>query len=127
MNNQEIINEYGECTRDQMLEYLKKVQVLQRKAAGKMTVWVNTSNDSGAIFGGIVREAQINIDLTIMNVYGDDDYNKNWSLYQYLSLTKNEKIFTDFKKTLEQLVKDFDKEWNRRRSAYINRHGRDCV
>lgn len=127
MNNQEIINEYGECTRDQMLEYLKKAQVLQRKAAGKMTVWVNTSNDSGAIFGGIVREAQINIDLTIMNVFGDDDYNKNWSLYQFLPLNKNENIFTDFKKTLEQLVKDFDKEWNRRRSAYINRHGRDCV
>lgn len=127
MNNQEIINEYGECTRDQMLEYLKKTQELQRKAAGKMTVWVNTSNDSGAIFGGIVREAQINIDLTIMNVFGDDDYNKSWSLYQFLSLNKNEKIFTDFKKTLEQLVKDFDKEWNRRRSAYINRHGRDCV
>lgn len=127
MNNQEIINEYGECTRNQMLEYLKKAQELQRKAAGKMTVWVNTSNDSGAIFGGIVREAQINIDLTIMNVFGDDDYNKNWSLYQFLSLNKNEKIFTDFKKTLEQLVKDFDKEWNRRRSAYINRHGRDCV
>ncbi len=127
MNNQEIINEYGECTRDQMLEYLKKVQALQRKAAGKMTVWVNTSNDSGAIFGGIVREAQINIDLTIMNVFGDDDYNKDWSLYQFLSLNKNEKIFTDFKKTLEQLVKDFDKEWNRRRTAYINRHGRDCV
>lgn len=127
MNNQEIINEYGECTRNQMLEYLKKAQALQRKAAGKMTVWVNTSKDSGAIFGGIVREAQINIDLTIMNVFGDDDYNKNWSLYQFLSLTENEKIFTDFKKTLEQLVKDFDKEWNRRRSAYINRHGRDCV
>ena len=127
MNNQEIINEYGECTRDQMLEYLKKAQALQRKAAGKMTVWVNTSNDSGAIFGGIVREAQINIDLTIMNVFGDDGYNKNWSLYQFLSLNKNEKIFTDFKKTLEQLVKDFDKEWNRRRTAYINRHGRDCV
>lgn len=32
-----------------------------------------------------------------------------------------------FKKTLEQLVKNFDKEWNRRRTAYINRHGRDCV
>lgn len=127
MNNQEIINEYGECTRNQMLEYLKKAQALQRKAAGKMNVWVNTSNDSGAIFGGIVREAQINIDLTIMNVFGDDDYNKNWSLYQFLSLNKNEKIFTDFKKTLEQLVKDFDKEWNRRRTAYINRHGRDCV
>jgi hypothetical protein len=127
MNNQEIINEYGECTRDQMLEYLKKAQALQRKAAGKMTVWVNTSNDSGAIFGGIVREAQISIDLTIMNVFGDDDYNKNWSLYQFYPLNKNEKIFTDFKKTLEQLVKDFDKEWNRRRTAYINRHGRDCV
>lgn len=127
MNNQEIINEYGECTRDQMLEYLKKVQALQRKAAGKITVWIHATNDSGAIFGGIVREAQINIDLTIMNVFGDDDYNKNWSLYQFLSLNKNENIFTDFKKTLEQLVEDFDKEWNRRRSAYINRHGRDCV
>ena len=127
MNNQEFINEYGECTRDQMLEYLKKVQTLQRKAAGKMTVWVNTSNDSGAIFGGIVRETQINIDITIMNVFGNDDYQKDWNLYQFCSLAKNEKIFTDFKKTLEQLVKNFDKEWNRRRTAYINRHGRDCV
>ena len=79
------MNEYGDCTREQMLAYLTKIQNLQKKAAGKMTVDVHLLHDSGAI------------------------------------------LFADFKKDIEQFIKDFDKEWKRRRANYIKRHGKDCV
>lgn len=100
MTRKDIENEFGDCTREQMLAYLTKVHELQRKTAGKMTVDVHLLNDHGAIFGGVVREPQISISITVMDV---------------------------FKKTVDQFVKDFDKEWNRRRENYIKRHGRDCV
>jgi len=127
MKKKEIENEYGDCTREQMLEYLTKIQNLQRKAAGKMTVDVYLLHDSGAIFGGVVREAQISICATIMDVFGQEDYQNSWDLYQFYPANKNDELFSDFKKTLEQFVKDFDKEWNRRRENYIKRHGKDCV
>ena len=122
MTEKEFNNEYGECTREQMLSYLTKIQNLQKKAAGKMTVDVHLLHDSGAIFGGVVREPEISISVTIMDVYGQDYYQKSWDLYQFCPANKNDELFLDFKKTLEQLVKDFDTEWNRRHLNYIERH-----
>ena len=55
MKAKELDYEYGECTREQMLAYLTKVQSLQKEAAGKMTVDVHLLNDHGAIFGGGVH------------------------------------------------------------------------
>jgi hypothetical protein len=127
MKAKELDYEYGECTREQMLAYLTKVQSLQKKAAGKMTVDVHLLNDHGAIFGGVVREPQISISITIMDVYDQEDYQKSWDLYQFYPANKNDELFADFKKDIEQFIKDFDKEWNRRRENYIKRHGKDCV
>jgi hypothetical protein len=110
-----------------MLTYLTKVHELQRKAAGKMTVEVYLLNDHCAIFGGVVREPQINISITVMNVFGQEDYQKSWSLCQFYPANKNDELFADFKKDIEQFIKDFDKEWNRRRTNYIKRHRKDCV
>ena len=110
------MNEYGDCTREQMLAYLTKIQNLQKKAAGKMTVDVHLLHDSGAIFGGVVREPEISICVTVMDVYDHEDY-----------ANKNDELFADFKKDIEQFIKDFDKEWKRRRANYIKRHGKDCV
>ena len=122
----EIENEYGKCSRGQMLTYLTKVQNLQKKAAGKMTVDVHLLNDHGAIFGGVVREPEISISITVMDVFGqEDDYQKSWDLYQFYPVNKNNELFFDFKNTLEKFVNDFDKEWNRRRRNYIKRHGED--
>ena len=53
MNEKEIMNEYGDCTREQMLAYLTKIQNLQKKAAGKMTVDVHLLHDSGAICASV--------------------------------------------------------------------------
>ncbi len=127
MTRKDIENELGDCTREQMLAYLNKVHELQRKAAGKMAVDVRLLNDHGAIFGGVVREPQISICITVMDVFGQEDYQKSWCLYQFYPVNKNNKILSDFKKTVFQFVKDFDKEWNRRRENYIKRHGKDCV
>ena len=110
-----------------MLAYLTKVHELQRKAAGKMTIDVHLLNDHGAIFGGVVREPEISISITVMDVFGQEDYQKSWDLYQFYPANKNNELLSDFKKTVDQFVKDFDKEWNRRRENYIKRHGRDCV
>ena len=127
MTKKEIENEYGDCTREQMLAYLTKVHELQRKAAGKITVDVHLLNDHGAIFGGVVREPEISISITVMDVFGQEDYQKSWDLYQFYPANKNNELLSDFKKTVDQFVKDFDKEWNRRRENYIKRHGEDCV
>lgn len=127
MTRKDIENEYGDCTREQMLAYLTKIQSLQKKAAGKMTVDVRLLHDSGAIFGGVVREPQISISITVMDVFGQENYQKSWGLYQFYSANKNNERLSDFKKTVYQFVKDFDKEWNRRRENYIKRHGKDCV
>ena len=123
-----------------MLAYLTKIQNLQKKAAGKMTVDVHLLHDSGAIFGGVVREPEISICVTIMDVYDHEDYQKSWDLYQFYPANKNDELFADFKKDIEQFIKDFDfkkdieqfikdfdKEWKRRRANYIKRHGKDCV
>ena len=127
MSKKEIMNEYGDCTREQMLAYLTKIQNFQKKAAGKMTVDVHLLHDSGAIFGGVVREPEISICVTIMDVYDHEDYQKSWDLYQFYPANKNDELFADFKKDIEQFIKDFDKEWKRRRANYIKRHGKDCV
>jgi len=127
MTRKDVENEYGDCTREQMIAYLTKVHELQRKAAGKMTVDVCLLNDHGAIFGGVVREPQICISITVMDVFGQEDYQKSWDLYQFYPTNKNNERLSDFKKTVYQFVKDFDKEWNRRRENYIKRHGEDCV
>ena len=37
MTEKEIMNEYGDCTREQMLAYLTKIQNLQKKAATSET------------------------------------------------------------------------------------------
>lgn len=110
-----------------MQSYLTKIQKLQKKAAGKMMVDVYLLNDSGAIFGGVVREPQISISVTIMNVYDHEDYQKSWDLYQFYPQIKNDELFFDFKKEIEKLISDFDKEWTRRRANYINQHGKDCI
>jgi hypothetical protein len=110
-----------------MLAYLKKVHELQRKSAGKMTVEVYLLNDHGAIFGGVVRDPQISISITVMDVFGQEDYQKSWSLFQFYPVNKNNEILSDFKNTVDKFVKDFDKEWKRRRENYIKRHRRDCV
>lgn len=123
----DIENEYGDCTREQMLAYLTKVHEIQMKAAGKMTIDMYLLNDNGAIFGGVVREPQISISITVMNVFGQEDYQKIWYLYQFYSANKNNETLSDFKKTVAQFVKSFDKEWNRRRENYIKRHGKDCL
>ena len=123
----DIENEYGDCTREQMLAYLTKIQNIQKKAAGKITVYVYLLHDSGAIFGGVVREPLVSISITVMDVFGQENYHKSWGLYQFYPVNKNNKILSDFKKTVDQFVKDFDKEWNRRRENYIKRHGRNCV
>ena len=127
MIRKDIDNEYGDCTHEQMLAYLTKVQNLQKKAAGKMTVDVYLLHDSGAMFGGVVREPQISISITVMDVFGQEDYQKSWGLLQIYSANKNDELFADFEKDIEQFIKDFDKEWNRRRANYIKRHGKDCV
>ena len=127
MTKKEIMNEYGDCTREQMLAYLTKIQNLQKKAAGKLTVDVHLLHDSGAIFGGVVREPEISICVTVMDVYDHEDYQKSWDLYQFYPANKNDEMFADFKKDIEQFIKDFDKEWKRRRANYIKRHGKDCV
>lgn len=127
MTRKDIENEYGDCTREQMLAYLTKVQELQRKAAGKMMVDVNLLNDHCAIFGGVVRKPEINISIIVMDVFGQEDYQKSWGLYQFYPANKNNELLSDFKKTVDQFVKDFDKEWNRRRENYIKRRERDCV
>ena len=121
MTEKEIMNEYGDCTREQMLAYLTKIQNLQKKAAGKMTVDVHLLHDSGAIFGGVVREPEISICVTIMDVYDHEDYQKSWDLYQFYPANKNDELFADFKKDIEQFIKDFDKEWKRRRANYIKK------
>ena len=126
MNEKEILNVYGVCTREQMLSYLTKIQNLQKKAAGKMTVDVCLLHDSGSIFGGVVREPEISICVTIMDVYDYEDYQKSWDLYQFYSANKNDELFADFKNDVEQFIKDFDKEWKRRLANYIKRHGKDC-
>ena len=126
MNEKEILNEYGVCTREQMLSYLMKIQNLQKKAAGKMTVDVCLLHDSGSIFGGVVRDPEISICVTIMDVYDNEDYQKSWDLYQFYSANKNDELFADFKNDVEQFIKDFDKEWKRRFANYIKRHGKDC-
>lgn len=127
MTMKDIENEYGDCTREQMLAYLTKVHELQRKAAGKMTVNVHVLHDNGAIFGGVVREPQISILITVMDVFGQEDYQKNWGLYQFYPVNKNNERLSDFEKTVYQLAKGFDREWNRRHKNYIERHGKDCV
>ena len=53
-----------ECEYKLMQQYLTKIQALQRKAAGKVCMWIVTPRDSGAIFGGIVSELDIAIDVT---------------------------------------------------------------
>lgn len=122
MTRKQIENEYGDCTREQMLAYLTKIHKLQRKAAGKMTVDVSLLNDHGAIFGGVVREPEISIFVTLMDVYDDDDYHKSWSLHQFYPVNKNDELLADFKKDIEQFINDFDEEWKRRRVNYIKRH-----
>ena len=94
------MNEYGDCTREQMLAYLTKIQSLQKKEAGKMAVNVHLVRDSGAIFGGIVREPEIRICITIMDVYEHKDYQKSWDLYQFYPAKKNDELFADFKKDI---------------------------
>ena len=126
MKKKEILDEYGDCSREQMLVYLTKIQHLQKKAAGKMTVELHLLHDSGAIFGGFVREPQVSFSVTILDVYGHDDYYKCWDFYQFYSANKNDELFADFKNDVEQFMKDFDKEWKRRLSNYIKRHGMDC-
>ena len=120
MTKKDIMNEYGDCTREQMLAYLTKIQSLQKKAAGKMAVYVHLLHDSGAIFGGVVREPEISIYVTIMDVYDHEDYQKSWDLHQFYPVNKNDELFADFKKDIEQFIKDFDKEWKRRRPTTLN-------
>ena len=127
MTRKDIDNEYGDCTHEQMLAYLTKIQNLQKKAAGKMTVDVHLLHDSGAMFGGVVREPQISVSITVMDVFGQEDYQKSFGLFQFYPANKNDGLFADFKKDVEQFIEDFDKEWNRRRANYIKRHGKDCV
>lgn len=114
---------HGGCDHRRMLEYLTDIQKLQRKAAGKITTSVYLLRDSGAIFGGIVREPQISIDISIIQDGNMQDY----FLYQFNSEYENDTVFLDFKKTLNRLIKDFDDEWNRRRRNYIKSHLHDCV
>jgi len=74
-----------------------------------------------------VREPEISICVTIMDVYDHEDYQKSWDLYQFYPANKNDELFADLKKDIEQFIKEFDKEWKRRRANYIKRHGKDCV
>lgn len=127
MNEKEFLDECVDCTREQMQVYLTKIQHLQKKAAGKLTVELHVLHDSGAIFGGIVREPKISISVSISNVYGHEGYYSSWDLYQFYSINENDALFNDFKKDIEQFIKEFDNEWKRRRANYIRRHGMDSL
>lgn len=116
------------CNRKVMGEYLKKIQALQTKAAGKVTMWVITLRNSGAIFGGFVSEVGITIEVTLMDVFNDPNkgkdgaYQRDFTLYEFYEKEKNDATFNELKSEVERIVKEYDKEYMRRLKNMVKRH-----
>lgn len=118
----------NECNYKQMQQYLIRVQALQRRAAGKVDIWVITPRSSGSIFGGIVGEIEITINVHIMNVFNDpnqgksDFYQRDFDFYSFYDQKKNDAIFAELKSEIDRIVKDYDKEYLRRMKNMMKRH-----
>ena len=115
------------CNRKVMGEYLRKIHALQTKAAGKVTMWVITPRNKGAIFGGFVREVGITVEVTLMDVFNDPNegkdgaYQRDFTLYEFYEKEKNDATFNELKSEVDRIVKEYDKEYMRRLKNMVKR------
>lgn len=103
-----------------MLSLLDKIQNLQKRAAGKVHFDVGILNDSGAIFGGFVREPEVSINVRTVGLFNDSSYIESWDFYQFYPMSKNEEMWRDLKDKTEQHIREFDTEWKRIEKHWCN-------
>ena len=116
------------CGYKDMQKLLLNIQALQRKAAGKVEMWITVPRSSGAMFGGIVREIDICIYVTLMDVFNDPDqgkdnsYHEYYFFYNFSTPEENATMYEILKNEVNRIVREYDKEYQRRLKNMVKRH-----
>jgi len=111
-----------------MQKLLLNIQALQRKAAGKVNMWITVPRSSRAMFGGIVSEIDICIDVTLMDVFNDPNqgngnaYHKNYDFYNFSTPIENAIKYDKLKNEVNRIVREYDKEYQRRLKNMVKRY-----
>jgi len=118
------------CGYKDMQKLLLNIQTLQRKAAGKVDMWITVPRSSGAMFGGIVSEIDICINVTLMDVFDDPNqgkdnaYHKDFDFYNFDTLKVNAAKYAELKDEVDRIVRNYDKEYKRRLKNMVKRNQR---
>lgn len=116
------------CGYKDMQKLLLNIQALQRKAAGKVEMWITVPRSSGAMFGGIVSEIDISINVTLMNVFNDpkqgkdNAYHKFYDFYNFYTPKENLTKCEELKNEVDRIVREYDKEYQRRLKNMVKRY-----
>ena len=116
------------CGYKDMQKLLLNIQALQRKAAGKVDMWVTVPRSSGAMFGGIVSEIDICINVTLMDVFNDPNqgkdnaYHKDYDFYNFSTPKENATKYEKLKNEVYRIVREYDKEYQRRLKNMVKRY-----
>lgn len=116
------------CGYKDMQKLLLNIQALQRKAAGKVEMWITVPRSSGAMFGGIVSEIGIYIHVTLMDVFNDpnqgkdNSYHKDYVFYNFCTPKENATKYEKLKNEVNRIVREYDKEYQRRLKNMVKRH-----
>lgn len=110
------------CGYKDMQKLLLNIQALQRKAAGKVDMWITVPRSSGAMFGGIVSEIDICINVTLMDVFNDPAYHKDYDFYNFYTPKENATKYEKLKNEVNRIVREYDKEYQRRLKNMVKRY-----
>ena len=111
-----------------MQKLLLNIQALQRKAAGKVDMWITVPRSSGAMFGGFVSEIGICINVMLMDVFNDPNqgkdnaYSKDYDFYNFNTPKENATMYAKLKNEVNRIVREYDKEYQRRLKNMVKRY-----
>jgi hypothetical protein len=91
-------------------------------------MWITVPRSSGAMFGGIVSEIDICINVTLMDVFDDPNqgkdnaYQKDFDFYNFYTPKENAAKYAELKDEVDRIVRNYDKEYQRRLKNMVKRN-----